>query len=154
MSGGGYRVVASTPADEPEDAALLSKTQHEEGAGGTTLAEPAGKWRWVTALMACMMWLCTYADRTNISLAIVEMESEFGWSAASDGVVLSSFFVGMPDEVQSLYTIADNVYGNPATEKQVRKRSLLLSLPFLLLKSFLYVKHDHLPRQARNKHEG
>jgi len=67
---------------------------------------------------------------------------------------LSSFFVGMPDEVQSLYTIADNVYGNPATEKQVRKRSLLLSLPFLLLKSFLYVKHDHLPRQARNKHEG
>lgn len=94
MSGGGYRVVASTPADEPEDAALLSKTQHEEGAGGTTLAEPAGKWRWVTALMACMMWLCTYADRTNISLAIVEMESEFGWSAASDGVVLSSFFVG------------------------------------------------------------
>lgn len=76
--------------DAREDTGLL-----KDSAAGPTAAGPAvGWWRWMTAAMACWMWLCTYADRTNISLAIVEMEREFRWSASVDGLVLSSFFAG------------------------------------------------------------
>ena len=46
------------------------------------------------AVLGMTMWLVCYCDRTNISLAIVEMETEFGWSESTDGLVLSSFFVG------------------------------------------------------------
>ena len=42
-----------------------------------------------------------YADRTNISLAIVEMERELGFSESEDGVVFSSFFIGCTHEQHS-----------------------------------------------------
>lgn len=35
-----------------------------------------------------------YIDRVNISVAIIPMAEEFGWSATTKGYVLSSFFVG------------------------------------------------------------
>lgn len=35
-----------------------------------------------------------YMDHVNISVTILQMEEEFGWSAAQKGVVLSSFFWG------------------------------------------------------------
>jgi hypothetical protein len=50
--------------------------------------------RAIMAVLGMTMWLVCYCDRTNISLAIVEMETEFGWSESTDGLVLSSFFVG------------------------------------------------------------
>ena len=62
--------------------------------GGDIQLRPAGSWRWIISLLALVMWLVCYADRTNISLAIIEMEEEYGWDHAVDGVVLSSFFWG------------------------------------------------------------
>ena len=62
--------------------------------GGDVQLRPAGSWRWIISLLALVMWLVCYADRTNISLAIIEMEEEYGWDHAVDGVVLSSFFWG------------------------------------------------------------
>ncbi|RIA92786.1 major facilitator superfamily domain-containing protein [Glomus cerebriforme] len=38
--------------------------------------------------------LINYADRSNIAVAIVYMAKEFDWSSTTQGLVLSSFFVG------------------------------------------------------------
>ena len=50
--------------------------------------------RVVMGMLMCSAWIVAYSDRTNISLAIIEMEEEYGWDHAVDGVVLSSFFWG------------------------------------------------------------
>ena len=50
--------------------------------------------RVVLAVLGHLMWAICYADRTNISLAIVPMAKEKGWSSDLQGRVLSSFFFG------------------------------------------------------------
>ena len=54
--------------------------------------------RWRTrytmvTLCALATFIC-YIDRVNISVAIIPMAEEFGWDRATQGVVMSSFFVG------------------------------------------------------------
>jgi len=47
--------------------------------------------------MVLLCFLATficYIDRVNISVAIIPMADQFGWSASQRGLVLSSFFVG------------------------------------------------------------
>jgi len=39
------------------------------------------------------IFIC-YIDRVNISVAIIPMAEEYGWSGATKGLVLSSFFIG------------------------------------------------------------
>ena len=46
----------------------------------------------ITLLLAAML-LC-YIDRIIVSLAAIEMQSEFGWSDSQKGLVLSVFFAG------------------------------------------------------------
>ena len=100
VSSAGGLAIASPRDSIAEESALLTTANPSEatkdGAEPTIYddqaAAPAGRWRWAMSVMACTMWLVCYADRTNISLAIVEMEEEFGWSESVDGVVLSSFF--------------------------------------------------------------
>ncbi len=41
----------------------------------------------------CAAFIC-YIDRVNISVAVIVMTEEFGWSETIKGLVLSSFFVG------------------------------------------------------------
>ena len=45
------------------------------------------------ALCFAAVFIC-YVDRVNISLAIVAMAREFGWSKTTSGFVMSSFFIG------------------------------------------------------------
>ncbi len=45
------------------------------------------------ALCFAAVFIC-YIDRVNISLAIVAMTREFGWSKTTSGFVMSSFFIG------------------------------------------------------------
>jgi ACS family sodium-dependent inorganic phosphate cotransporter len=45
------------------------------------------------ALCFAAVFIC-YVDRVNISLAIVAMTREFGWSKTTSGFVMSSFFIG------------------------------------------------------------
>jgi len=47
----------------------------------------------VVSLCALSLFVC-YIDRVNISVAILPMQQEFGWSESVKGLVLSSFFVG------------------------------------------------------------
>ena len=47
-----------------------------------------------------VVWLCgaavliSYIDRTNISVAAIPMQAQFGWTETAKGWVLSSFFIG------------------------------------------------------------
>lgn len=47
----------------------------------------------IVALAAAAVFIC-YMDRVIISIAIIPMSAEFGWSPEEQGRVLSSFFVG------------------------------------------------------------
>jgi MFS transporter, ACS family, solute carrier family 17 (sodium-dependent inorganic phosphate cotransporter), other len=47
----------------------------------------------VVALCFCAVFIC-YIDRVNISVAVLAMQEEFGWSETTKGYVLSSFFIG------------------------------------------------------------
>eukprot|EP00049_Salpingoeca_infusionum_P011253 m.193539 g.193539 ORF g.193539 m.193539 type:complete len:153 (-) comp14881_c0_seq6:3913-4371(-) len=50
--------------------------------------------RYALALWAFFGFLNVYALRVNLSVAIVEMSDEFGWSNGKTTIVLSSFFYG------------------------------------------------------------
>lgn len=51
--------------------------------------------RWHTVVLLCALAvLISYIDRTNISVAAIPMQKEFGWTETTKGYVLSSFFVG------------------------------------------------------------
>ncbi len=47
----------------------------------------------VVALTVAAVFIC-YIDRVNISVAIIPMAEHFGWDPSTQGLVLSSFFVG------------------------------------------------------------
>ena len=50
---------------------------------------------WYTVVLLCgAAVLISYLDRTNISVAAIPMQAQFGWTETSKGWVLSSFFVG------------------------------------------------------------
>ena len=59
-------------------------------------AASSGNWqRRHTVVLLCFFatFIC-YIDRVNISVAIIPMAEQFGWSDTQRGIVLSSFFVG------------------------------------------------------------
>ena len=45
-------------------------------------------------LMAFVAVAVNYSDRTNISVAVINMADEFGWDNATKGWVLSAFLIG------------------------------------------------------------
>lgn len=60
-----------------------------EGSGGEV------RTRWRTAAACCAVAVATcYADRSNVSTAIVAMKDTFEWDRASQGMILSAFFYG------------------------------------------------------------
>ncbi len=63
----------------------------------TTAISPTAKsWQQrytVVGMCALSLFVC-YIDRVNISVAILPMQEQYGWSESVKGLVLSSFFVG------------------------------------------------------------
>ena len=57
------------------------------------LDTPDNTWMWIITLCTVAILIC-YADRTNISFAIVSMASEFQWTESYKGTILSVFFIG------------------------------------------------------------
>jgi ACS family sodium-dependent inorganic phosphate cotransporter len=58
------------------------------------MTSPRGK-SWLTVVLLCgAAVLISYLDRTNISVAALPMQEQFGWDETTKGYVLSSFFVG------------------------------------------------------------
>src|SRR5687767_360199 len=66
-----------------------------DGAATETLA-PRGYWprRWILVTGCFLSVVVCYIDRVNISYAILPMAKEYGWDTATQGWVLSSFFMG------------------------------------------------------------
>jgi sugar phosphate permease len=70
-------------------AAAAARQQQEQQAP----QQPWQDWRVLVALCTLSVVIC-YADRSNISTAILPMAVHFGWDKAFQGLVLSSFFLG------------------------------------------------------------
>jgi MFS transporter, ACS family, solute carrier family 17 (sodium-dependent inorganic phosphate cotransporter), other len=63
--------------------------------GATTITPQAGfPKRYILVVMSFFAIFICYIDRVNISVAIIPMAEEYGWSGATKGAVLSSFFIG------------------------------------------------------------
>jgi len=62
----------------------------------TPVLTRAAAWpAWYTVVLLCgAAVLISYIDRTNISVAAIPMQAQFGWTETTKGWVLSSFFVG------------------------------------------------------------
>jgi ACS family sodium-dependent inorganic phosphate cotransporter len=87
---------SSAPEEEGEQASLVG-----DGGAASALSAAAyaaegkgGRQRLVLGLLGFMMEVICYADRTNISLAIIPMSEEQDYSEAKQGLILSSFFIG------------------------------------------------------------
>lgn len=50
--------------------------------------------RLILVLLSCLGLAISYADRSNIAIAIIPMSKEFGWTPAIEGTVFSCFFYG------------------------------------------------------------
>ncbi|KAK9768539.1 hypothetical protein K7432_000750 [Basidiobolus ranarum] len=50
--------------------------------------------RHVIVVLCAMSVVISYADRSNISIAIIPMSAEYSWSSTTRGLILSSFFYG------------------------------------------------------------
>lgn len=61
--------------------------------GHAPATPPPSAWQLVVALAAISVVIC-YADRSNISTAIITMSDEYGWAQSQQGVILSMFFLG------------------------------------------------------------
>ena len=61
--------------------------------GDRTSGDGKNDWLTLTFLAAVAIFVC-YADRSNISTAIIPMAKDFGWDKIQSGGVLSAFFYG------------------------------------------------------------
>ncbi|GIL53864.1 hypothetical protein Vafri_9379 [Volvox africanus] len=69
-------------------------TSREALRGASDPGPPSGfKWEYLVALCTLGVVIC-YADRSNMSTAVLPMAQQFGWDKAYQGVVLSVFFGG------------------------------------------------------------
>jgi ACS family sodium-dependent inorganic phosphate cotransporter len=50
--------------------------------------------RYTVVALSFLALVIAYTDRVNISIAAIQMQQELGWSDATKGIVLSSFFIG------------------------------------------------------------
>ena len=44
--------------------------------------------------LCALAWFLSYADRVNMSVASIVMQTEFGWTEFSKGIVMAVFFIG------------------------------------------------------------
>ena len=62
---------------------------------GNQIQAPSGCYmRHTMCFMAFTMITCAYYQRTNLSVAILDMSKELAYSSSDSGLILSSFFIG------------------------------------------------------------
>ena len=107
-------------ADNPPDSedASLSRTPLDPGAvrsprpGDRVSGDGSRDWGVLVLLAAAAIFVC-YADRSNISTAIIPMAHQFGWDKIREGGVLSAFFYGYALTQLLGGRLADRVGGKP-----------------------------------------
>lgn len=77
------------PVNTAEALSDLQKVAAREQ--GTILGIPR---RLILVILSCLGLTISYADRSNIAIAIIPMSKEFGWSPAVEGAIFSCFFYG------------------------------------------------------------
>lgn len=50
--------------------------------------------RYILVALCSLSVMVSYADRTNISIAMLKMQPEMGWSDSTVGLINSAFFWG------------------------------------------------------------
>jgi len=83
-----------------------------ESSGGLLPAPRNSPWQLVVALCAVGIFI-SYADRSNISIAVISMASDFGWDKTLEGWVLASFFLGYSATQLAGGQLADAYGGKP-----------------------------------------
>ena len=79
--------------DEYEEATGLLQVKHtSSSAQHAGIGNPGVRHGMLLLFTSCGT-LC-YADRTNLSVALVAMRREFGWDGSTSGSLLSAFFIG------------------------------------------------------------
>lgn len=67
--------------------------------------------RLILVVLSCLGLAISYADRSNIAIAIIPMSKEFGWDPAIEGAIFSCFFYGyMATQILGGY-LADRLGG-------------------------------------------
>jgi MFS family permease len=100
-----------------------SGTDHGSSAGGVVVQSSMqdtsdlraqhpeeGRWKWTVALSTVAILIC-YADRSNVSVAILEMARQFDWDDSFKGTILSVFFLGYSSTQLIGGTLADRYGG-------------------------------------------
>ncbi len=74
----------------------MSAAPLDPSAAAVSSVPIARRWpAWYNVVLLCgAAVLISYIDRTNISVAAIPMQAQFGWSETTKGWVLSSFFIG------------------------------------------------------------
>jgi len=104
--------------DERGDRASHHEGGHREG---------GGDWIPLTLLAAAAIFVC-YADRSNISTAIIPMARQYHWDKVAEGGVLSAFFYG--------YALTQ-IIGGRLADRFGGKRVLLLGVCAWSLATFI-----------------
>eukprot|EP00747_Dinoflagellata_sp_TGD_P216050 gnl/TRDRNA2_/TRDRNA2_88659_c0_seq2.p1 gnl/TRDRNA2_/TRDRNA2_88659_c0~~gnl/TRDRNA2_/TRDRNA2_88659_c0_seq2.p1 ORF type:complete len:459 (+),score=48.51 gnl/TRDRNA2_/TRDRNA2_88659_c0_seq2:167-1543(+) len=75
---------------------MRASSHLEDGTSGdkTDGAEAPALWRTVHAILIFVCHVISYADRFNISVAILHMTAEYGYTSEQQGQIFASFFLG------------------------------------------------------------
>ena len=93
--------------------------------------------RFKLVFMSFLAIFICYIDRVNISVAIIPMQQQFGWSEAQVGIVFSSFYFGYMFTMILGGYLADKYGGKYVLGFGVLAWSLFTFLtPFLPIKVF------------------
>eukprot|EP00775_Hariotina_reticulata_P003301 gene3301-3577_t len=76
---------AATATPEPSDSS---------GTAGTVSAGSGLPHRWRIVLMMAVAFVLCNMDKVNMSVAVIPMAKDLGWTATERGLVSSSFFWG------------------------------------------------------------
>ena len=90
-AGGDDALDGDTDKDDPEPLLDFQQFEIEENIEPQPIFPSTRFWSMVLFFLANT--IC-YLDRTNISIGVIAMAAEYGWSASQQGLVLSSFFWG------------------------------------------------------------
>lgn len=62
----------------------------------TAVSESSNRWRFALSftVLTALAVAISYADRSNLSTALIPMRAEYNWDATTSGAVLSAFYLG------------------------------------------------------------
>lgn len=109
------RSLMVTPARHVDRDTIAQATQQDPAlerapASAATNGRDPSSWQWILSLCTIAIFIC-YADRSNISVAILEMAKQFKWDEAYQGTILSAFFLGYAGTQLLGGTLADRYGG-------------------------------------------